>query len=88
VGVEVIVRTPAGHSRSFEVDKHAAVGEVLDQAVEQFVADGALDPGRYRLGLLRGPRVVDLDPALSLVAEGVRPSAVLHLLVTDPQVDG
>jgi hypothetical protein len=88
VGVEVIVRTPAGRSRSFDVDRHDTVTDLVERVVEQFVAEGALEAGHYRLGLLRGPRVVDLDPGSTLGAEVVRSGAVLHLLVTDPQVDG
>jgi hypothetical protein len=86
--VEIVVRTPAGRSRSFEVDRDDTVGGLTERAVARFVADDVLDPGRYGLGLLRGHRVVDLDPAATLRAERVRPGAVLHLLHTEPQVDG
>lgn len=86
--MEVIVRTPAGRSRSFEVDRDDTVGGLTQRAVSRFVADDVLDPGRYGLGLLRGHQVVDLDPAATLRAEAVRAGAVLHLLHVEPQVDG
>jgi hypothetical protein len=86
--VEVIVRTPAGRSRSFDTDRHDTVAELTQRSVARFVGEGVLDDGRYGLGLLRGHRVVDLDPATTLRAEGVRAGAVLHLLHTEPQVDG
>jgi len=86
--VEIVVRTPAGRSRSFEVDKDETVGEVTTRVVGRFVADDVLEEGPYGLGLLRGHRVVDLDPATTLRVEGVRAGAVLHLLHTAPQVDG
>jgi hypothetical protein len=84
----VIVRTPAGANGSIEIDPLVTVVGLTDRAVEHFLEREQLEPGSFRLGLLRGATIVDLPPDGVLGGEGVGDGDVLHLITTEPQVDG
>ena len=47
-----------------------------------------IEPGAFRIGLLRGNAIVDLDVDALLQPAGVVEGDVLHLLTSEPQVDG
>jgi hypothetical protein len=89
-GVEVTVRTPAGASNVFSVDGELSAGELASRAVSYFVVHDQLEPGQFRLGLIRGNTIVDLAPETPLgsAGAGVVDGDVLHLLTSEPQVDG
>ena len=53
-----------------------------------FVGQGQLEPGAFRLGLLRGSHILDLAPDARLVDAGVVEGDVLHLVTNEPQIDG
>lgn len=84
----VTVRTPAGASSAFGIDPQDTAGELTDRSVGYFVDRDQLEPGSFRLGLLRGTTIVDLTPGSPLETAGVAEGDVLHLLTTEPQVDG
>ena len=82
------VRTPAGANGTFETDPLDTVAGLTDRALEHFVEREQIEPGVFRLGLLRGAAIVDLPPDGVLGGEGVGDGDVLHLLTCEPQVDG
>ncbi len=84
----VTVRTPAGASSAFAIQKVDTVEGLTDRAVAFFVSRELLEPGRFRLGLIRDGEVIDLDPGDRLVRKGVIEGDVLHLLTCEDQVDG
>jgi len=84
----VTVRTPAGASSAFGVDPQDTAGELIARSVHWFVDHDQLEPGSFRLGLLRGTTIVDLASDAELQEAGVAEGDVLHLLTTEPQVDG
>jgi hypothetical protein len=85
---QVTVRTPAGASATFDADPLDTVAALTEQAVEHFLARDQIEPGVFRLGLLRGATIVDLPTDGVLAGEGVGDGDVLHLLTVEPQVDG
>ena len=86
--IGVTVRTPAGAGSAFGVEPGDRAAGLTDRAVEWFVGHRQLEPGGFRLGLLRGIEIVDLGPDDDLGLAGVAEGDVLHLLSTEPQVDG
>lgn len=86
--VGVTVRTPAGMSSAFAVEEDDTAEQLTERSVEYFVAHDQLEPGTFRLGLVRGGSIVDLSGEVLLFVEGVVEGDVLHLLSTEPQVDG
>ena len=86
--IGVTVRTPAGAGSAFGVEPDDVAESLVERAVDRFVVRRQLEPGRFRLGLLRGIEIVDLGAADELVAAGIEDGDVLHLLTTEPQVDG
>jgi hypothetical protein len=83
--IGVTVRTPAGSSSAFAVERDDTAGMLTDRAVDYFVASDLLAPTSYRLGLARADAIIYLTPDADLMAEGVVEGDVLHLLVTDRQ---
>ncbi|HEY8548067.1 MAG TPA: hypothetical protein VIL36_23580 [Acidimicrobiales bacterium] len=86
--IGVTVRTPAGAGSAFGVEPDDRAGSLVARAVDRFVLRRQLEPGEFRLGLLRGIEIVDLAEGDELLAAGVEDGDVLHLLSTEPQVDG
>jgi len=86
--IGVTVRTPAGASSAFGVERQETSGRLAERTVDWFVRRGQLEPGTFRLGLLRGATIVDLSAADGLAGAGVEEGDVLHLLTSEPQVDG
>ena len=86
--IGVTVRTPAGAGSAFGVEPGDVTTVLVDRAVGRFVARRQLEPGGFRLGLLRGIEIVDLGPGDVLVGAGVEDGDILHLLTTEPQIDG
>lgn len=86
--IGVTVRTPAGAGSAFGVEPDDRAGSLVERAVDRFVVRRQLEPGGFRLGLLRGIEIVDLATQDDLLAAGVTDGDVLHLLSTEPQVDG
>jgi hypothetical protein len=84
----VTVRTPAGASSAFAIEPTEVAEELTDRSVAYFVKRHLLEPGPFRLGLVREGRIVDLDPHDRLGSEGVVEGDVLHLISCEPQVDG
>lgn len=83
--IGVTVRTPAGASSAFGVERDDTAQVLTDRAVDFFVGRDQLAPGSFRLGLARADAIVYLTPDANLMSEGVAEGDVLHLLVTDPQ---
>ena len=86
--IGVTVRTPAGAGSAFGVEPDDVVEGLIERAVDRFVVQRQLEPGGFRLGLLRGIEIVDLGAHDDLLAAGVADGDVLHLLSTEPQIDG
>lgn len=86
--IGVTVRTPAGASTAFGVEPDDVTAVLVERSVEWFVHKGQLEPGGFRIGLLRGTAIVDLVDDAGLLAQGVVEGDVLHLLSTEPQIDG
>jgi hypothetical protein len=86
--IGVTVRTPAGAGSAFGVEPQDVAASLVDRAVDWFVGRRQLERGGFRLGLLRGIEIIDLRPHDELAAAGVAEGDVLHLLTTEPQVDG
>jgi hypothetical protein len=85
--IGVTVRTPAGVSRAFSVERGDEAYMLTERAIGHFVGMDQIEPGPFRLGLLRGGTIVDLAPDAELLAEGLEEGDVLHLISTQPQVD-
>ena len=86
--MRLTVRTPAGASQAFIVEPSFTAAQFTDDAVGHFVARDQLEPGPFRLGLVRDLAIVDLDPDSTLGSAGVTDGDVLHLITCEPQVDG
>jgi hypothetical protein len=85
--VGVTIRTPAGRSSAFAVERDDTAELVAERAVSYFADRDQLAAGSYRLGVVRADAIVYLTPDAQLMAEGVVEGDVLHLLVTEPQFD-
>jgi hypothetical protein len=85
--IGVTVRTPAGSSSAFAVERDDSAGVLTNRAVDHFVARDLLAHASYRLGLARADAIVYLTPDANLMREGVVEGDVLHLLITDRQLD-
>lgn len=86
--IGVTVRTPAGASSAFAIQRNDTAGELTERAVAFFVSRELLEPGPFRLGLVRDGQIVDLEPDDRLAHRGVVEGDVLHLLTCEDQVDG
>jgi hypothetical protein len=86
--IGVTVRTPAGASSAFAVEPDHTAGQLTIRAIRWFEHHDMLEPGGFRLGLLRGGTIVDLAVDELLLPAGVVEGDVLHLLTAEPQVDG
>jgi hypothetical protein len=86
--VGVTVRTPAGASSAFAVEPDDTAGQLTIRALQHFERLDLIEPGAFRIGLLRGNAIVDLDIDTLLLPAGVVEGDVLHLLTSEPQVDG
>lgn len=86
--VGVTVRTPAGAASAFAVEPDDTAGQLTIRALRHFERLGLIEPGGFRIGLLRGNAIVDLEVDALLLAAGVVEGDVLHLLTSEPQVDG
>lgn len=75
-------------SSAFGIEPDDTTAGLLERSVGYFVVQGQLEYGGFRLGLLRGAHIVDLAPEDRLVEAGVVEGDVLHLLTSEPQVDG
>jgi hypothetical protein len=84
----VTVRTPAGASSAFAINHNDTAEELTDRSVAFFVSRELLEPGPFRLGLVRDGEIVDLEPEDRLGHEGVVEGDVLHLITCEDQVDG
>jgi hypothetical protein len=85
--VGVTVRTPAGASSAFAVERGDEAYMLTERAIGHFVGMNQLEPGPFRLGLLRGNTIVELAADAELLTEGVTEGDVLHLISTQPQID-
>jgi hypothetical protein len=86
--IGVTVRTPAGASSAFAVEPDHTAGQLTIRAIQFFERHRMIEPGGFRLGLLRGATIVDLGIDELLLPAGVVEGDVLHLLTSEPQVDG
>lgn len=86
--VGVTVRTPAGHSSAFGIHGDDTAGELIVRSVVHFETRGQLESGAFRMGLLRDRGIVDLGLEEQFAAAGVVEGDVLHLISSEPQVDG
>lgn len=86
--MDITVRTPAGANRRLAIEPDDTADQLVGRAVHHFVAHAQLELGSFRLGLLRGRRIVDLAGEVRLVDAGVAEGDVLHLLTSERQVDG
>jgi hypothetical protein len=86
--VGVTVRTPAGASSAFAVFRDDTAGQLTIRAIQHFERRDQIEPGAFRIGLLRGNTIVDLEVDTMLHTAGVVEGDTLHLLTSEPQVDG
>jgi hypothetical protein len=86
--VGVTIRTPAGASSTFAVEPDDTAGQLTVRAIQFFERHDLIEPGAFRIGLLRRNTIVDLDLDTRLLPAGVVEGDVLHLLTSEPQVDG
>lgn len=86
--MEITVRTPAGASSTFPLESEDTADQLADRAVQHFMVQAQLEPGSFRLALLRGTRIVDLAVEARVTEAGVADGDVLHLITCEPQVDG
>jgi hypothetical protein len=86
--VGVTVRTPAGASSAFAVEPDDTAGQLTVRAIQFFERHDLIEPGAFRIGLRRGNTIADLDLDTRLLPAGVVEGDVLHLLTSEPQVDG
>jgi hypothetical protein len=86
--VGVTVRTPAGAASAFAVEPDDTAGQLTIRALRHFESRDLIEPGGFRIGLLRGNAIVDLEIDTLLLPAGVVEGDVLHLLTSEPQVDG
>jgi hypothetical protein len=86
--IGVTVRTPAGASSAFAVEPDHTAGQLTIRALRHFERLDMIEPGAFRIGLLRGNAIIDLDVDTLLFPAGVVEGDVLHLLTSEPQVDG
>ena len=84
----VTVRTPAGASSAFAIKKNDRAEDLTARTVDFFVDRELLEPGHFRLGLVRDGEIVDLEADDRLGRKGVVEGDVLHLLTCEDQVDG
>lgn len=84
----VTVRTPAGASSAFAVNPSDTAAELTERAVTFFVDRQLLEPGPFRLGLVRDGQIVDLEPGDHLRRRGIVEGDVLHLITCEDQIDG
>lgn len=86
--INILVRTPAGHSHGFDVNPHERVDKVAREAVDYFVGQNLLAAGEYALAVVRGDQAVPLADTDRLDALGIKAGDVLVLRPRAPQVDG
>jgi hypothetical protein len=75
-------------STAFGIEVEDTAAALVERAVGYFVVQGQLEHGGFRLGLLRGPHIIDLGDEDLLLDVGVVDGDVLHLITSEPQVDG
>ena len=84
----VTVKTPAGFASAFGANPHTAGFELADRAADFFVARDQLEPGTFKLALIRDDAPIPIDSDKDLAAYGVVEGDVLHLINCKPHVDG
>ena len=86
--IGVTVKTPAGFASAFGTSPHTASSELADRARDFFVAHDQLEPGTFKLALIRDGDPIPIDSDKDLGAYDVVEGDVLHLISCKPYVDG
>ena len=84
----VTVKTPAGFASAFGASPHTASAELADRAANFFVAREQLEPGTFKLALIRDGDPIPIDSDKDLGAYDVVEGDLLHLISCKPYVDG
>ena len=84
----VTIKTPAGFASAFGARPDTPGSELVKRAVEFFVAHDQLEPGTFKLALIRDDAPIPIDSDKDLSAYDVVEGDVLHLINCKPHVDG
>ena len=84
----VTVKTPAGFASAFGANPHTAGSELADRASDFFLARDQLEPGTFKLALIRDGNPIPIDSDKDLGAYDVAEGDILHLISCKPYVDG
>ena len=84
----VTVKTPAGFASAFGASPYTAGAELANRAVDFFVAREQLEPGTFKLALIRDGDPIPIDSEKDLGAYDIVEGDVLHLISCKPYVDG
>ena len=84
----VTVKTPAGFASAFGASPDTAGSELAHRAVDYFVARDQLEPGPFKLAIIRDCDPIPIDSDKDLGAYDVVEGDVLHLISGRPYVDG
>ena len=86
--IGVTVRTPAGDGSAFATRPNEKAAPLTDRSVAYFVGKQRLEPGPFKLALVREGDVMDFDPDEHMRDKNVVEGDVMHLITCEPQVDG
>jgi hypothetical protein len=87
--LSVTVRATNGATWDTEFKQNTKVSKVIREALDHFIADGAMADGDYRLVLVvDGQAQPPLPEDAKLEDTDVEDGALLALVPRDPQVDG
>jgi hypothetical protein len=85
----VTVRATNGATWATEFKENTKVAKVIREALDHFIAEGAMTDGDYRLALIvDGQGQPPLPEDVKLEDTAVEDGALLALVPRDPQVDG
>ena len=84
----VTIKTPAGFASAFGARPDTPGSELVKRTVEFFVERDQLEPGAFKLALIRDDGPIPIDADKDLGAYDVVEGDVLHLINCKPHVDG
>ena len=84
----VTIKTPAGFASAFGASSDTPGSELAKRGVEFFVARDQLEPGQFKLALIRDGDPIPIDSDKDLGAYDVVEGDILHLINCKPHVDG
>jgi hypothetical protein len=87
--LSVTVRATNGATWATEFKENTKVAKVIREALDHFIAEGAMTDGDYRLALIvDGQGQPPLPEDVKLEDTAAEDGALLALVPRDPQVDG